>query len=936
MRTTFYVFALPIALLLGGNLARGTERDAVGVEFFENRIRPILVRHCYKCHSAKARKLKGELLLDTRAGIRTGGTSGPAVVPGNVKQSLLISAMRHEDLKMPPKQKLAAAVIADFEKWIRLGAPDPRDPAAGPQASAINRDEARQFWAFQPPRKHPSSAVRNADWPKNDIDYFILAELEKRRLRPVRSASKRVLIRRASFDLTGLPPTIDEIEAFEQDGSSGAFAKVVDRLLSSPHYGERWGRHWLDVARYADDKALAFANPWPHAWRYRDWVVDALNRDLPYDRFVRLQLAGDLLEEPVTDYTLRLAGLGFQGLGAVYHKGSVPEQVKADELDDRIDTLSRGLLGLTVACARCHDHKYDPIPTRDYYSLAAAYHGAAWREVAMASPEVVARYNEGQRHLKQQDDKIRQWLRDIGRREGKERFSKISQYMQVAWRMNVLKAEGVKASDEDIAQRETLHPYYVVRFREFLQPAKEKELVKRFPQLKAWFGYVARDEVIAKYEDARVPDDLRRIADEFQNLATASLEKHEELEREYTEALAQAKNDNEKKSIKRRALDKDQEQLLKKLWLDGSGPLHADDGDTERQLLSNEEKSLLRAMRGELDQRKQAAPPKYPVAHGVTGGGNAMRIYVRGDVERKGAPAPPGFLSVLAQNRRNEPGRGEEPPNQKFTRLDLADAICSPKNPLTARVIVNRIWQHHFGRGLVATASSFGMVGERPTHPELLDTLAVGFMESGWSLKWLHREVMLSTVYQLGSDQDAQNTIADPSNRLLWRFAPRRLDVEAWRDATLAVSGRLHRKIGGPAADVTDASHVRRTLYAMVSRRDPNKMLVAFDFPDANVSSARRNLTTVPQQQLFVLNSDFMIQSAAALAAHLEESVSSDEQRITLAYQWAYARAPTADEVAFGLEFLRIAAEDRGEDRLSPWEQLAQAILAANEFTWID
>jgi hypothetical protein len=925
------------------------EPDRDGVEFFETRIRPVLVESCYQCHSAAAqknKKLKGGLLLDSKNGLRLGGESGQAVVPSKPSESLLLMALSGDGdaSQMPPKGKLPDAVIADFEKWIRLGAPDPRDDALNDRAEIV-WDKARQFWAFQPPIQHDSPQVNDVKWPKNDVDYFILAALERRDLKPVRPASKRQLIRRATFDLTGLPPTIEETEAFEKDPSPQAFEKVVDRLLESPHYGERWGRYWLDVARYADDKALAFANPWPHAWRYRDWVVKALNDDMPYDRFVRLQLAGDLLPEPKTNYALRLAGLGFQGLGAVYHKGSVAEQVIADELDDRVDTLSRGLLGLTVACARCHDHKYDPIPTRDYYSLASAYNGATWTEVAMAPPDVIARYNEGQSHIKAQDDKTHQWLRDISQREGQKQFAKIGQYMQVAWRLNVLQAKGVKMSDEEIANHEKLHPYFVGRFREFLKPDRKNEAIKRFPQLKDWFTHGVGDQKIANYEDAMVPDAIVEIANQLQELAQASLDKREALNSDYEKSLAEAKNDVEKKNVKRPALDKKDEQFLKNIWLDPAGPLHADDGNTERQLLSDEEKPQLVTLRTELEKRKQAAPPKYPMAHGVAGGGAAMPIYVRGDVKRKGDSAQAGFLQILRPvGRVSSPdlqstqkgATGRETGPTTFTRLDLANAICSPQNPLTARVIVNRVWQPHFGRGIVASASNFGMVGDRPTHPELLDTLAVRFMESGWSLKWLHRELMLSSVYRLSSAQDAHNLVDDPGNHLLWRVSPRRLDVEAWRDAILAVSGKLDRTIGGPAVGSTEAGHVRRTLYGMVSRRDPDKMLIAFDFPDANVSSARRDVTTVPQQQLFVLNSDFLIQSAEALAARLEKAATTDEQRIALAYRWAYSRAPTADEVQFNLTFLRIAAENRGEDKLSAWGQLAQAILAANEFAWID
>ena len=939
---------MPFVLWLAFPLVSASAADRGDAEFFEMKIRPVLVENCYQCHSAAAqenKKLKGGLRLDTKEGLRAGGESGKAIVPGEPGKSLLLTALRGGDAAtlMPPKGKLPDAVIADFEKWIQSGAPDPRDEVASSTA-VINWDEARIFWAFQPPVKHAVPAVKESNWPQTGIDHFILAELERRGLKPVGKAGKRDLIRRATFDLTGLPPAIEETTAFEQDDSPAAFETVIDRLLKSPHYGERWGRYWLDVARYADDKALAFANPWPHAWRYRDWVVKALNDDMPYDQFVRLQLCGDLMPEPKADYATRLAGLGFQGLGAVYHKGSVAEQVKADELDDRVDTLSRGLLGLTVACARCHDHKYDPIPTRDYYSLASAYNGADWNEVPLAPPEVVAAYNEGQRRIKEEDEKSRQWLRTIGQREGDQRFGQISQFMQVAWRINALQAKGVKLSDAEISEREKLHPYFVGRFREFLKPDRKNEAIKRFPQLEPWFANDAADKGLvpqdAKYEDVHVPDGLVQIAGKLQQQVQAALQQRDELNRQYEDALAKTNGEEEKKNVKRTALEPEHEQLLKNIWLDGGGPLHADEGNTERQLLNEDEKLQLAAMRKELEQVKQAAPPQYPIAHGVAGGGNAMPVYIRGNVERKGETAPPGFPQILRRtdeaNATDPPSNTNQPSNPRFNRLDLADAICSPGNPLTARVIVNRVWQHHFGRGIVASASNFGRNGDRPTHPELLDTLAVRFVESGWSLKWLHRELMLSSVYQLGSQRDARNMGDDPDNHLLWRYTPRRLDVEAWRDAILAVSDRLDRTIGGPAVALSAAGPTRRTIYGMVSRRDPDKMLIAFDFPDANVSNARRDVTTVPQQQLFVLNSDFMIQSAEALAARLEKAASSDEQRITLAYQWAYSRAPTADELQFSLKFLSIATENRGDDRLSVWGQFTQAILAANEFAWID
>ena len=701
--------------------------DAKGTEFFEAKIRPVLVEHCYKCHSEDARKnrkLKGDLLLDSKAGMLTGGATGPALVAGKPAESLLMKALRHEgDLRMPRDGKLPPAVVADFETWIKMGAPDPRDGKSTTAAKEIDWTQARQFWAFQPPVKTPLPKIKDTAWPKRDIDHFILAELEKRQLEPVGPASKRDLLRRATFGLIGLPPTPEEMDAFVKDESPEAFAKVVDRLLSSPHYGERWARYWLDVSRYAEDKALAFVNTRPHAYRYRDWVMQALNKDMPYDRFVRLQVAGDLLNDPEPDPFVKLAGLGFQGLGAEYHRGSVGAQVIADELDDRIDTLTRGLLGLTVACARCHDHKYDPIPTRDYYSLAAAYNGSNLDERPLADHDAVERYRAWEKKLKEAVAKAKQ-IKDKKKRS----------------------------------------------------EAEIKELVDR-------------------------QEDVVRL--------------------------------------------------------------------------------------------RKEAPPPLPMAHVISGGGTAMRVYKGGNVERLGEPAPPGYLRVLSPlpgtPGRGAGGEGPEAGSAKFTRLELADLIASSKNPLTARVIVNRVWHYHFGRGIVGTPSNFGQLGDRPTHPELLDTLAVRFMENGWSLRWLHREIMLSRAYQLSSANVPANSEKDPENLYLWRHTPSRLDFEAWRDSWLAVSGRLNRKLGGPSLDLNKADNARRTLYAKISRVEPNALMTLFDFPDSNVTSARRNVTTVPQQQLFVLNSDFTIQTAKAFANRLENLAPAKGNESRWRFVWRMA-----------------------------------------------
>ncbi len=876
-----------------------------GVEFFEKKIRPVLVEHCYQCHSADAKKnkkLKAGLLLDTRDSLLKGGDNGPAVVPGKVQEGSLLKALRHtDDTKMPPKGKLPDSVIADFDAWVKMGAPDPRTGQAPIGAKEIDWNQARQFWAFQSPVQSPLPKVNDKAWPKRDIDYFILAQLEQRQLKPVALATKRDLLRRATFGLTGLPPTSVEMEEFLKDESPAAFAKVVDRLLASPHYGERWARYWLDVSCYAEDKALAFVNTRAHAYRYRDWVVQALNSDMPYDRFVRLQLAGDLVSDPEPDLFVKLAGLGFQGLGAEYHRGNVAKQVMADELDDRIDTVTRGFLGLTVSCARCHDHKYDPIPTLDYYSLAAAYNGSNLVEKPLVEAKVVERFKAWEKQAKEADAKLNQWLKDQAREGTKSAVANAAQYLQAAWQIRILQQYNVPVDVPLVAKNQSLHPLFLDRSVKFLEQLK---FDKQDPAMKAWVAVAQKAAETARPEQNKVvvPDSLRKATEELQGAVRM--------------ALPQANA-------------KTPPNLLKTIWLNPKTLFFVDPNDAPQFLPEGANKEYAER-KAEGDRLRKEAPPPAPMGHVITGGGGAMRVNIRGNVEKLGDPAPPGFIRILPS-----PKTGKEPAG-KFTRLELAEAIASPMNPLTARVIVNRVWHYHFGRGIVGTPSNFGELGDRPTHPELLDTLAVRFMENGWSLHWLHREIMLSRAYQLSSVSLPQNAEKDPENLYLWRHTPRRLDFESWRDAWLAVSGRLDRTGGGPSVDLNQADNVRRTLYAKISRVQPNALLVLFDFPDANVTSDRRSVTTVPQQQLFVLNSDFTIETAKAFSRRLEKESPGEEGRITLAFRLAYGRDPTENEKQASQEFLRDAQKARPTDRLNAWEQFAQVILASNEFQWVD
>ncbi len=747
---------------------RADPPDPTKVEFFETKIRPVLVEQCYKCHSeeaAKQNKLKGGLKLDTRAGLLKGGDSGAAMVPGKVADGTLLKSLKYDgDVQMPPKGKLPDAVIRDFETWIADGAVDPRTGEIA-KASTIDIEKGKQFWSFQPPRPPAVPEIRNPKVEiRNEIDRFVHQTWDEKGLTPTTKADKRTLIRRAYFDLTGLPPSPEAIEAFLKDESPDAFAKVVDTLLASPHYGEKWARHWLDVARYAEDQAHTFGvKPKTQAWRYRDWVIAAFNADMPYDRFVKMQIAGDMLPDAPTDVFQKFAGLGFLGLGAEYYRDAgCGLRADADELDDRVDTLTRGFLGLTVACARCHDHKFDPIPTKDYYSLAGIYVGTKLTDAPLAPAEEVKLYTDAQTKLKQTEDKLKRAQADLKARKGN-------------FTAQVGRALTIKPLMEEVAQL------------------------------------------------------------------------------------------------------------------------------------------------------KKDMPPAPAVVHVVSGNGPGMPVYVRGNPATKGEEAPKGFLQVLPSQKQS---------GKDFTRLDLANAIASKDNPLTARVIVNRVWAWHFGRGLVNTPSNFGALGDKPSHPELLDWLAVNFVKNGWSMKWLHRQIMTASVYQLESKPDPDNDKTDAANVYLWRGTRKRLEVEDWRDSLLAVSGNLDPRFGGPTFNLSDASARRRTVYAKVSRHELDSLLRLFDFPDANVTADKRVVTTVPQQQLFALNSAFMVSQAQAFAKRVEGLGKTDEERIAAAYRLAFGRAPEKAERDLALRFLKLPP--KADDKLTRWQQYAQVLLASNEMMYVD
>lgn len=770
------------------------EFPAADIEFFEKQIRPLLAEHCLECHGD--RKPEGNLRLTSRDQLIAGGDTGPAVNPQNPDGSLLIRAVQYlNEPQMPPKGKLPKADIERLRKWVLRGAPWPA--ANSPRGSSESSSPAfqitpmqRDWWAYQPIRDSTIPVVQHDEWPKNEIDQFILAELEAREMSPTDPADRHHWLRRATYDLTGLPPTSEEVESFVADASDTAYERVVDRLLQSPAYGQRWARHWLDVARYAD---YYDANPATRtasceiteAWRYRDWVVDSLNADLPFDQFIVHQIAGDLLPDPRGEeiYPEGLIATTFLSNG-VWDRGDADkEKIVSDMADDNIDVIGKAFLGLTLGCARCHDHKFDPISTADYYALAGMFYSS---------------------HI----------LKDLG-------------------------AKGA----EYTMNRVPLVPAAVV---------------------------VKRDQQVQQLNDLK-----------------AKLEE-----------------------------------------LDKQNPKPAEN-DQQRVQLVNQR-----------DQLQAEMLPEPPLAIAVQEGGTPgglfpgiqdVPIHIRGSYARLGPIVPRRLPSFFE-------GDQQPPLAAGSGRRELAAWVASPENPLTARVIVNRVWQWHFGSGLVRTPNNFGLLSEPPSHPELLDWLAARFVEDGWSLKKLHRRIMLSATYQQSSRVPVELVEQDPENRWLGRFAARRLEAEAIRDALLFVSEQLEAAPGGPAGD--DFTIRRRSLYVQTARWDRGSYAILFDAANPDSSVEARSVSTVAPQALFLLNNPFLHEQAQHVAKRLIREVPDDvadveSARIQRAYKVLFGRRPLSEE----LEIARVVVEAGNADAadsMSGLKDLAHILLCSNEFVFVD
>ncbi|MGH9658048.1 MAG: PSD1 and planctomycete cytochrome C domain-containing protein [Bryobacteraceae bacterium] len=813
-------------------------------EFFETRIRPVLAKNCYTCHTTAR---MGGLALDARASALKGGNSGPAVLPGDPEKSLLLQAVSHTHakLKMPPTGKLTEAEIADLRAWVARG-------ALWPEGSTAPIE--RGFWSLRPVRKPAPPEVRNKTWARTAIDRFILAALESKGLAPVNPAGKRTLIRRVTFDLTGLPPEPAEVDAFLADSAPDAFAKVVDQLLASPHYGERWGRHWLDVARYGDDKLDPTGETaHPNAFRYRDWVIQAFNDDMPYDRFVMAQLAGDLMP----DKEKYQAGLALYALSPEFQ-------------DDRVDVTTRGFMGFTVACAQCHDHKFDPIPQKDYYSLLGVFRSTELGEIPLAPDEIVKAYRDHKKKIDDEDKAIKDFLQTQAIQLAEIFAAKTARYLRAA-----------EGGPKDGLDPETLD---------------------------RWIAYLKKTDREHPYLPARDPGEFERFV-----LSVHADKKAVDDKNHIT--LGGSKERRDLSSANLVSLERDKYFLWRDLFGD-KGVLYYGDGKIDR-FLQGEWKTHLDALRARLADLKKTLPPQYPFLQAIRDVKTPrnIRVALRGNPDSPGDEAPRRFLSALCE--------GEPKPFATGSgRLELAEAIASKQNPLTARVMVNRIWLDHFGQGLVRTPSNFGQLGERPSHPELLDYLAARLVENNWSIKALHREILMSNTYALSSASSERNAAVDADNRLLWRATRRRLDAEALRDSLLWAAGTLDRTAGGEPKRLTDDNR-RRAVYGFISRKKLDGMLSLFDFPNPNNTSEQRLTTSVPLQRLFYLNSSFVQTQAQAFAARLQ---GPDREKIAQAYRLLFSRAPDPAETRAGLDFLR-----HGD-----WPRYAQVLLSTSEFSFVN
>jgi len=1093
-----------LMLLAAPTLARADGPDAAAFEFFEKQVRPVLIDNCYRCHSDAKDKPKGKLRVDSRAAILRGGDSGPAAVPGKPAESLLIKAIEHkiDKLKMPRDGKLKDSEIAVLTKWVEMGLPWPNSENDKPiivKKFEIT-EEQRKFWSFQPVKVIPPPDVKDRVWPKSEIDRYILGAMEAKGVKPAPPADRRTLLRRVTFDLTGLPPTPEEIEAFLKDQWPEAYARVVDRLLASPQYGERWGRHWLDVVRFADSRdsrGIGGDADITEGYRYRDWVVKALNHDLRYDRFIIHQIAGDMLP-PKERGGINIDGLVATGLLTLGEWGTGDadkEKMLTDIVADQIDVTCRSFLGLTTACARCHDHKFDPISNEDYYALAGIFFstrilpdpgrktdGSPMLRTPLLPPAEFAKRKQHTDRIAELEKEIKKLGDEQRTAFAKELLPQTARYLVAAWDFEHRPSDQAKLPLAEFAANRELHAFALRQWIDNLGMGDYKLMTKPVTDVAgrkgvhAWKGEPDcpsltvntndREEAILTFKlppksvsvhpgpnngvavawqspitgavrisgkltdadpaggdgiawiiDHRQAGGRRELASgDFPNGGAQDMAKGKNADRltsievkpgdrlellvlpkenyicdtttvewviatidgsatwDLTKDLLdnphqanphddrlghkgvwhfldmansnRAKQGNADAALtawqraatggKREEIEQASQEFSKTFKLaDARSPFWINRPEDEKALPASHRESLS-TLRQELDTLKKNPLPPVPIALAAQEGGvpqsvyagfHDARIQIRGSYERLGIVVPRRFPVILA-------GEKQTPITKGSGRMELAQWIASDKNPLTARVMVNRIWEYHFGQGIVRTPSNFGKQGEKPTHPELLDYLADRFVKNGWSIKQMHREILLSATYQQSSAVSDETLRLDADNRLFSRMNRKRLEAEAVRDNILAVSGRIDLTMGGPAT--RDFAGPRRTLYLMTIRSDKSGFGPLFDAADPESSVDRRTISTVAPQALFLLNDPFVLEQTKSLTKRLlAEKAANDGERIDKTYVVLYGRPPSDAERVIGEKLLKRFA-DRGQKTEAAWEAYCQVLLCANEFIYVD
>lgn len=964
LSVVFICCLMLIGLFGGSTLSSAADKvpsDEAGIEFFESRIRPVLVEHCYECHAA-GKKRQGGLLLDTRAGIRGGGDTGSAVVPGKPDESLLLEALRYESFEMPPQGRLPKSVVADFEKWIRIGAPDPRDGGVVSAEQSIEEmlDKGREFWSFRPVKRPEPPSTENSGWAVGPIDRFVFARLEQAKLSPGASASKVELLRRVYFDLIGLPPSRKQIDAFLSDDDPRAFERIVDRLLETPQFGERWGRHWLDVVRFAESSGGGRTRVFDEAWRYRDYVIDSFNSGKPFDRFIREQLAGDLLSaDSLDERRANLTATSLLSIGPINYELQDKELLNMEVVDEQLDVINKAFLAMTIGCARCHDHKFDPIPMRDYYALAGIFTSTKTLNHANVSNPVMrklpaddatrqlinvyaAKVEPVQKQIAELEDQVKS-LDGSASKMVRERVAlnslagTVLDETQARFVGNWMSSTSVKGFVGD--------GYHYAR-----EAGAEATFEIEIPQ-------PGRYEVRLSYTAASnrassVPVFLWRPDGE--QSTTVNMQNAPPIDEHFVSLGTLDLKNVLRVSLSCRDVDgvviADCVQILSAAG-DGefvssfrAAPKSGDGSDDKKRKTQLEElNSQLNELRKELKQLQKDAPPTLPTVMSVEEGASPgnCELCIRGNVHNRGPEVPRGFLSVMTG------GQPAVIPAGASGRRELANWIASPQNTLTARVMANRIWYWLMGQGIVRSTDNFGTTGELPSHPQLLDWLASEFVEHNWSVRHLIRQIVLSRTYQLSSQSDASAARIDPENRLLAYARRRRLDAECLRDAILSVSGQLDLTPGGSTIrpdtktefgyEFNDAAFDgrRRSVYVPVFRNTLLDLFEVFDFADPNLPMGRRAVSTLPTQGLYFLNSPWVYQQAGFAAERLlQQEELTEAERIDAAHLRFLGRLPMPAERALAEELLRESGDDAAA-RTKAWTLICQSLFASLDFRYL-